>query len=187
MLDLKLSRRKFLHASGSTLVGVIAASSGTLSLLAPSRTWALELSNLDATSGQILLLATRHIYPHATLDDAVYALEVKELDKAAADDATAKMLTKGVAALNLGADGDWYAAEDEKQLDILSKMSDSEFFQKIRGTAVVALYNNDMAWAHFGYQGDAWSEGGYLERGFNDLSWLPDPPAEASPPAFIGK
>ena len=25
--------------------------------------------------------------------------------------------------------------------------------------------------------------GGYLTRGFDDLNWLPDPPADASPPA----
>ena len=60
-------------------------------------------------------------------------------------------------------------------------MAGNDFFEKIRGTAIVSLYNNDMAWAHFGYEGDAWKEGGYLTRGFNDLNWLPDPPADASP------
>jgi len=26
------------------------------------------------------------------------------------------------------------------------------------------------------------SKGGYVYRGFNDLTWLPNPPADASPP-----
>jgi hypothetical protein len=39
-----------------------------------------------------------------------------------------------------------------------------------------------MAYAHFGYQGEAFSKGGYIFRGFNDLTWLPNPPPEASPP-----
>ena len=185
MLDLKLTRREFLHTSSSLLVGTIAASPGIISALAPSQTWALELTKLDSATGQSLLKATRHIFPHATLDDAVYALVVKDLDAAAAgDDVVAKLLTDGVAALNKGAGGDWLAADDAKQFSVIETMAGNDFFEKIRGTAVVSLYNNDMAWAHFGYQGDAWSKGGYLTRGFDDLSWLPDPPAEASPPAF---
>lgn len=185
MLDLKLTRRKFLHTSGNLLVGTIAASSGIISVLAPSQTWALELTKLDSATGHGLLKATRHIFPHATLDDAVYALVVKELDKGAAgDDALAKLLTDGVVALNKGAGGNWLAADEDKQFAVIEAMAGNDFFEKIRGTAVVALYNNDMAWAHFGYQGDAWNQRGYLTRGFDDLKWLPDPPAEASPPAY---
>ncbi len=36
-------------------------------------------------------------------------------------------------------------------------------------------------WKVFGYEGEAFSQGGYLHRGFNDLNWLPEPPEEASP------
>lgn len=183
MLDLDLTRREFLQTSGTILMGTIATSSGVLGMLAPSQTWALELTKLDKTTGQTLLQATRHIFPHATLDDAVYALVVKDLDAAAAgDEAVAKLLTDGVAALNGGAGGNWLAADNNKQFAVIEKMAGNDFFEKIRGTAVVSLYNNEMAWAHFGYQGDAWKHGGYLSRGFNDLKWLPDPPAEASPP-----
>lgn len=185
MLDLKLTRRKFLHSSGNMLVGTIAVSTGALGLLAPTQTWALELSTLNSATGHALLKATRHIFPHDTLDDAVYALVVKELDKGASGDmSVAKLLVDGVASLNEGAGGDWLAADDDKQFAVIEKMAGSDFFEKIRGTAVVSLYNNDMAWAHFGYEGDAWSQGGYLTRGFDDLTWLPNPPAEASPPAY---
>lgn len=185
MLDLDLTRRDFLKTSGTVLMGTLATGTGVLSLLAPSQTWALELTKLDKATGQTLLQATRHIFPHATLDDAVYALVVKDLDAAAAgDDAVAKLLTDGAAELNAGADGDWLASDKNKQFAIIEKMAGNDFFEKIRGTAVVSLYNNEMAWAHFGYQGGAWEQGGYLIRGFNDLKWLPDPPAEASPPAY---
>ena len=48
-------------------------------------------------------------------------------------------------------------------------------------TAVVSLYDNDMAFAHFGYPGRK-GDPGYIHRGFNDLHWLPDPPDGASGP-----
>lgn len=68
------------------------------------------------------------------------------------------------------------------QFPIIQRLADTDFFQKIRSTAVVSLYNNDMAWAHFGYEGSSVEKGGYFDRGFQDLDWLPETPAEASPP-----
>src|SRR5436190_296620 len=64
----------------------------------------------------------------------------------------------------------------------LSALEETPFFGKVRGTCVGALYDNPLAYAHFGYEGSSWEKGGYLQRGFNDLKWLPDPPANASPP-----
>ena len=179
---LKFTRRDFIKTSGALLVGTLAAGSSVLKGLAPSTTWALELNALSPSVGQILLKVARHIFPHETLDDAVYALVVKDLDVAAADnEVLAGMLAEGAADLNKLAKGDWLAAGTERQAELVAAMQDTLFFEKIRSTAVVSLYNNDMAWAHFGYEGPSWPKGGYLNRGFQDLQWLPDPPAEASP------
>lgn len=185
MLDARLTRRHFLHSGRNMLVGTLALNSGALGLLAPSQSWALPLAALDPVTGQALLKAARHIFPHDDLDDAVYALVVKQLDKdAGADPAVAELLNNGVAALNEAAGGDWLALAPALRFAVIENMAGDDFFEKIRGTAVVALYDNDMAWAYFGYEGDAWSKGGYLARGFNDLDWLPDPPATASPAVF---
>ena len=185
MLDSKLTRRGFLHTGRNMLVGTLALNSGALALLAPGRSWALPLTALDSVTGRALLKATRHIFPHDNLDDAVYALVVKQLDNdAGADKAVAGLLKDGVLALNEAAGGDWLALAPPAQFAIIEKMAGDDFFEKIRGTAVVSLYNNDMAWAYFGYEGDAWNKGGYLARGFNDLNWLPDPPVAASPAVF---
>lgn len=182
MFDHDLNRRDFITTSGRMLIGTLAATSGALSLLAPGRTWALELTKLDAKEGKTILHVTRHILPHKTLDDAVYALVVKDLDAAAAADGTvAGMLRDGVANLNKKAKGDWLALSAEKQFDAVKQMAGTDFFEKIRSTAIVSLYNNEMAWAHFGYEGPSWPKGGYLNRGFQDLDWLPNPPPDASP------
>ena len=54
----------------------------------------------------------------------------------------------------------------------------------MRGQCITSLYNNEMAFAHFGYPGASSDKGGYINRGFNDLKWLPDPPASASPAPY---
>jgi len=183
----KFSRREFLKGTG-ILVGTLWASSTALITLAPSRVWALELKVLDERTGKVLLVFTRQIFPHAKLDDAVYALVVKDLDAEAASSADVKkLLTEGAAGLDKAAGGDFAAAAKDKQSEITASLSKTPFFEKVRGKAIVSLYNNELAFAHFGYEGNAFQKGGgYLLRGFNDLKWLPAPSAKASPAAFTG-
>ena len=47
------------------------------------------------------------------------------------------------------------------------------FFQKLRGDLLVTLYNNKEVWPKFGYEGASADKGGYINRGFNDIDWLP--------------
>ncbi len=177
-----ISRRHFLKTGSGVLMGTLAAGSGVLATLAPSRSWALTLSALNETEGSKLLKVTRGIFPHDTLDDAVYALVVKDLDAAAAKDASvATLLRDGFKQLDKLASGDWAGLDYLARENIVIKMAGTDFFEKIRGTSVVSLYNNEMAWAHFGFEGASYEMGGYFDRGFQDLDWLPDPDAAASP------
>lgn len=182
-----VSRREFLSVSG-VLVGTLWSSSGALLALAPGKVWALEMKSLDEPTGKALLVFTREILPHEKLDDAVYALVVKDLDKeAAATPATRKLLADGVGALDKAAGGSFVAASRGKRSAIVESMAGNPFFEKVRGTAIVSLYNNHLAFAHFGYEGNAFEKGGgYLTRGFDDLKWLPDPPLTASPRPYSG-
>ena len=175
------TRRSFLQTTGQ-LTGVLWLGSTAIAALAPGTSWALELTQFNAPAGRALLQLIRFIYPHRDLDDAVYALAVKDLDHvAAADDSIATLLTDGLAALDNAAQGDWLGSPAERQLAVVESIAGSPFFDMIRSRAVVSLYNNELAFAHFGYAGSAFEKGGYLERGFNDLDWLPPPPPNANP------
>ena len=184
-LDLPLARREFLKGSG-ILMGSIAAGSA-LAALAPSAAWALELKTLSTAEGEALMKMGRTLYPHKKLADAVYALLAKDLDaKASGDAATAKLLKDGIAALNSAAGGNFAKASAKKQLEVVKAMQDQPFFVTVRGQCITSLYDNDMAYATFGYPGSAWEKGGYITRGFQDLKWLPAPSLEASPKPWFG-
>lgn len=170
-----LSRRVFLKASGGVLAGTLAFVNGPIALLAPSRSWAMPLDSLSSRQGEVLLAVTRQIFPHPKLEDAVYAHVVKSLDRKAAGGALGKILADGIAKLDAAGGGDWLALDDKKQLEVLTPMAASPFFESIRSDAVVSLYDNPLAFTHFGYQGAEGDEG-YLNKGFNDLTWLPNPP-----------
>ena len=183
--NLPLTRRSLLRGSG-LLLGTLAAGS-TLSLLAPSRAWAVELKTLTSTEGAALMKMGRVLYPHSKLPDAVYALLAKDLDAAATKDAaTTTQLRDGIASLDKAADGSFAKASTAKQLAAVKSLEGTPFFATVRGKCVTALYDNDMAFAVFGYPGSSWEKGGYITRGFQDLKWLPEPSKEASPPPWFG-
>ena len=183
--NLPLARREFLKGSG-ILMGTLAAGS-VLAGLAPSTVWAVELKNLSKAEGETLMAMGRVLYPHKKLPNAVYAILAKDLDGSASGDAgAASMLREGISNLNALAGGNFAKAKADKQLAIVKGMEGSTFFGAVRGQCVTSLYNNDMAFAAFGFPGSSWEKGGYITRGFQDLKWLPAPSKEASPPPYMG-
>ena len=183
--NLPLARREFLKGSG-ILMGTLAAGS-VLAGLAPSTGWAVELKTLSKAEGETLMAMGRVLYPHKKLPNAVYAILAKDLDGSASGDAgAASMLREGISNLNALAGGNFAKAKADKQLAIVKGMEGSTFFGAVRGQCVTSLYNNDMAFAAFGFPGSSWEKGGYITRGFQDLKWLPAPSKEASPPPYMG-
>ncbi|MFT7116756.1 MAG: hypothetical protein ACI9I0_001968 [Rhodoferax sp.] len=182
---LPLARRDFLKGSGLLFGSLVAGT--LLASLAPSSAWALELKKLSTVEGQTLMVMGRILYPHAKLPDAVYALLAKDLDTKASSDAdTAKLLQAGTAWLNQSAGGNFAKVSTSQREEIVRGMEGTAFFNTVRGQCVTSIYDNDMAYAVFGYPGSAWEKGGYLTRGFQDLKWLPEPSKAASPALNLG-
>jgi len=174
-------RRSFVRGVG-VLTGVIALGSPLAALL-PSRAWAVELRVLSSAEAAALLAMIRTIAPHDTLDDAAYALVVNAIDVDAAGSTQAHAdFTAGVASL-----GDGFAQmPEEARVLRLKAIESGPFFQSMRVKTLLVLYSNPIAWAHFGFEGESFSKGGYLLRGFNDLKWLPEVPLADSGTMPIG-
>jgi len=183
MLRKGIYRRQFVQSGGVAAVGIAAASSGAV-LGTPAAARAMSLTTLDAHDGETLLVMSRQIFPHPALGDMYYATVVTDLDRKAAADATvAAQLKDGVAGLDKAMGIAWVALSPGNQLAVLTTIETTPFFQTVRGTAVVSLYNNPLVWRYFGYEGASFPYGGYIHRGFNDIAWLPQPPEAASPAA----
>jgi hypothetical protein len=127
-----------------------------------------------ALSGQATATITavaRAMYPHDALPDEVYA-RVSDTLAEAAD--SRPVIDFGVAGL-----AGFAEKSPVEQAQALREIEGSEFFELVRSTAIVEIYSDPRTWAAFGYEGPSFDKGGYLDRGFNDLDWLPDPEAEA--------
>jgi hypothetical protein len=120
--------------------------------------------------------ATRTMYPHDALPDDVYACVGEKLAESAGEDSgIAQMIEDGVSALNGGRPFAELSADE--QLKTLQEIEGSDFFELVRSTAVVEIYSDLRTWRLVGYEGPSFDKGGYINRGFNDLDWLPDPEA----------
>ncbi|QGX98955.1 Twin-arginine translocation pathway signal [Roseovarius faecimaris] len=165
-----MTRRELLSrsmAAGASLVvgaGFVAGANGA---------WAMETTALKPETMATLIQMARDIYPHDHVADEYYAVAVKGYDSAEA----AEGIEAGIAKLNAAAQAaghDSYLAMgwERDRVDVLRGMEDDPFFQQIRGGLVTGLYNQKAVWPLFGYEGESFSQGGYIDRGFNDINWL---------------
>ena len=174
MTDVKtrkgLTRRELLSrsiAAGATFVVGAGYVAGT------DAAWALETTALRPETMATLIQMARDIYPHDHVADEYYAIAVKGYDSAEA----APAVEAGIAALNAAAAGKGHAdylsvGWERDRVDILRSIEDSAFFQQVRGGLVTGLYNQKAVWPLFGYEGESFSKGGYINRGFDDINWL---------------
>jgi hypothetical protein len=172
------NRRELLKTATGLLTGCVVAGS-PLALIAPRRAWTVDLAALSSSEGAMLMSMARTIAPHDGLDDAAYALVIKAVDGDAARDANFfKLIKEGLSTLG----SSFSTSSESERVEALKKIEPSAFFQTIRVKTLQVLYSNPIAYAYFGYEGEAFSKGGYLFRGFNNLRWLPEVPAEDSGP-----
>ena len=173
-----INRRQFLQTSGLVIAGAaVVGGTGTM-LLDPTGAWAIAITTLDEHTAMTLVQMCRYLYPYPqdVIGDAPYSKIVEEFDKkASTDSAFVQLLRDGVASLDAESHGKWLDLNDEDKLQALKSMETTPFFQTVRGTMVgtLGLYNQPVVWKQFGYEGSSWQFGGYLNRGFNDISWLP--------------
>jgi hypothetical protein len=135
--------------------------------------WALEVTTLKPETMATLIQMARDIYPHDRLADRFYAIAVKGYDTPE----LAPGVEAGVAALDAAAQGAGHARYlsapwEADRVALLRTMQDGPFFQSVRGGLVTGLYNQKDLWPLFGYEGESYSQGGYISRGFDDIDWL---------------
>ena len=135
--------------------------------------WATEMNALKPETFATLVQMARDIYPHDQIADEHYAIAVKGYDTPQEVDAT----EAGIAALDAAARGRGHGSYldigwERDRVEVLRQVEDTPFFQKVRGGLITGLYNQKAVWPIFGYEGESFSQGGYIDRGFDDIAWL---------------
>jgi hypothetical protein len=83
------------------------------------------------------------------------------------------MLRDGIAKLGAPYGVPFQRLSAGNRLEAVKGAEGSDFFEAVRSTTAWTLYSNPHVWPLFGYEGSSLEHGGYLERGFDDIGWLP--------------
>jgi hypothetical protein len=118
----------------------------------------------------------RRMFPHDGWPDGPFQRAAKAIHETAAADARHQaQLEAGLAEL----DARGFAAMDAgAALAHLRSISGSSFFAFVRANVITTLYDDREVWQLLGYEVDSFAQGGWIDRGFDDLDWLPDPRVE---------
>jgi hypothetical protein len=138
-----------------------------------------EPLTLTDSSHRTLVRVLRVAFPHPAFPDGPYErTAAKVVDAAAASTWSTLQLAQGLASLDTVAGRAFVDLGEDEALEVLRDVEDMEFFGLIRRTAVVGLYDDADVWDALGYEGSSFEKGGYVDRGFDDLDWLPTPRVE---------
>ena len=134
---------------------------------------------LTADQRESLVRLLRVAYPHQNFPDGPYERTADAvLARVSASILERAGLVTGLDSLDATGKGAFTGLSDADALQVLRDAEDAPFFKVIRAVAVVALYNDHEVWELLGYEGASYDRGGYINRGFDDLDWLPDPRIE---------
>jgi secreted PhoX family phosphatase len=171
-----VSRRVFLR---TTAAAPAAASLAVGIGISADAAWAADAKNLTPHVMATLVKVARDLFPHDNLADKFYITACAGYDALAADAGKKKLLTDGVAELDKAATAKFKEANylavnwEADRVSLLHGIEHTPFFAKLRGDLVVTLYNQKDLWPKFGYEGSSADKGGYINRGFSDIDWLP--------------
>jgi len=119
---------------------------------------------------QLLAGVAYDLFPFDDLDPALY---VQVAQRVLAQESPA--VVQGIAMLRENTRNQPWAGVDETQrTDLLALLERSAFFTTMRASAVEVLFRDPAVFDLLGYGGSAIEKGGYINRGFADITWLPE-------------
>ena len=141
----------------------------------PAKYPQLNETELTDEARSVLIRVIRVAFPHPSFPDGPYERTADTILREAENSTWFRVaLTQGLLTLGHLAGGDFRDLNDEDATKVLRRIETTEFFGFIRRTTVLNLYDNEDVWEVLGYEGPSFDKGGYINRGFNDLDWLPE-------------
>jgi len=133
----------------------------------------------DATVLRALTDMVRAMFPHPSFPDGPYERCAQTiLDATVGDLRFRTQLHQGLRDLDSIGGAPFAQLDAGAKLDLLRGISNTEFFEGVRSRVITSLYDDREVWSLLGYEGPSFAQGGYAQRGFADLDWLPDPRIE---------
>ncbi|MBJ80514.1 MAG: hypothetical protein CMH60_04280 [Myxococcales bacterium] len=127
----------------------------------------------DKPLRETLIAISQEMFPHQFLEKVFYG---KAIDRFYEDleESQKSQLRADVKNLDEQTEDSFLELSKKNRLDALMRNEHTEFFRNFHRSTLRYLYNDPDVWAFFGYEGPSARHGGYLKRGFDDASWIPE-------------
>jgi hypothetical protein len=132
-------------------------------------------SQFSAEERMSLLQLATDLFPHKKIGEAPYRAVIDGLLQADMPSPRLKNYKDGLARLESGSASPWRKRKRAERLAQIRQIERTPFFADFRATVMVGLYANPAVVASFGYPGASIEQGGWIDRGYEDLAWLPNP------------
>ena len=140
--------------------------------VAAKHLWA---AGIGADRERVLSVLARRLFPHRTVSERAYAAAAAALlEHAETSAALSDAITVGVNSLQQQLSGDWAAKGAQQQIADIKRIESSAFLAAAYQHLLTSIYRDPEVWRVIGYEGSSVEYGGYLERGFDDIDWLPE-------------
>jgi hypothetical protein len=158
-----LQRRKMLFAiSQLVLAGTLSACGGASE--PPPQAATPAESDLE-----LLAAVSYDLFPFPDLPPSLYVQVGERLLQA-----SNPVVTEGLTQLRASAGNSaWKDIDEATRVATLTAMQATSFFAAVRAASLEVLYRAPETFAMVGYGGSAIEQGGYLNRGFDQIDWLP--------------
>ena len=140
-----------------------------------------QLNEVDFTpqARKVLVRIIQVAFPHENLPPGPYERMADRIITMAEESTWFRMkLVQGVETLSTLSGGAFTELSQADAMRLLKQLEHTDFFAFVRRSTVLEMYDDEEVWEALGYEGPSYDKGGYIDRGFNDLDWLPDPRIE---------
>ena len=118
---------------------------------------------------EILSSVAYDLFPHKALSPDLYLQVGQRLLRL-----DSSVVSQGLLQLQSEAGNrSWIDVSESERLSVLKSIEKSEFFALLRSVTIDVLYHDSAMFELVGYGGSAIEKGGYINRGFDDINWLP--------------
>lgn len=125
--------------------------------------------------GKILPDVVYQLFPHERLSKDVYEQVTEQLsERISQSGELTAMLDDAMGVLSGNSPEAWFVLPEREKTQALETIQHTPFFQFVLNETLGGVYRHPLTWELLGYEGSSLEFGGYIDRGFNDIDWLPD-------------
>jgi len=115
------------------------------------------------------------LFPHQKLHQEVYQqVAIRIGDKVQQSKELLPLMSRAMDKMANGSYEKWMTLSAQEKTASLKTLQRTPFFQFTLNEAINGIYHHPDTWRLLGFEGSSLEFGGYINRGFNDIDWLPE-------------